>query len=86
MRRHITSRTWRAEDVQLLKTLVASGVSAARASVALKRSILSVKAKAKESGFPFPDERDLKRERLGLPPLNKGGVTRPKPLKRPRPG
>jgi hypothetical protein len=30
-----------------------------------------VKSKAKESGFPFPDERQLKRERRGLPPLEK---------------
>jgi hypothetical protein len=30
---------------------------------------MSVKVKAKQSGFPFPDERQLQRERRGLPPL-----------------
>jgi hypothetical protein len=69
MPRHVTSRTWSAEDIQRLKTMVSSGVSAGRVSVALRRSIHSVKVKAKENGFPFPDERQLKRERRGQPSL-----------------
>lgn len=60
---HITSRTWTAADIERLKQLVASGVSAARAAVIFHRSIVSVKAQAKRFGFPFPDERVLKRER-----------------------
>lgn len=60
---HITNRTWTAEDLERLKQLVASGVSAARAAVIFRRSIVSVKAQAKRLGFPFPDERMLKRER-----------------------
>jgi hypothetical protein len=64
-----TSRTWIAEDLRRLESMVASGISAARASVALRRTVMSVKVKAKQSGFPFPDERQLQRERRGLPPL-----------------
>lgn len=60
---HITNRTWTAADIERLKQLVASGVSAARAAVIFRRSIVSVKAQAKRFGFPFPDERVLKRER-----------------------
>jgi hypothetical protein len=69
MLRFKTSRAWKAEDLRRLESMVASGFSAARASVALRRTMMSVKAKAKDSGFPFPDERQLKRERRGLPPL-----------------
>lgn len=60
---HITSRTWTAGDIERLKQLVASGTSAARAAVIFRRSIVSVKAQAKRFGFPFPDERVLRRER-----------------------
>jgi len=60
---HITNRTWTAADVERLRQLVVSGVSAARAAVIFRRSIVSVKAQAKRFGFPFPDERVLRRER-----------------------
>ncbi len=60
---HITNRTWTAADIERLKQLVASGVSAARAAVIFRRSIVSVKAQAKRFGSPFPDERVLRRER-----------------------
>jgi hypothetical protein len=60
---HMTNRTWRPDDIERLKQLVASGVSAARAAVVFRRSIVSVKGQAKRLGFPFPDERILKRER-----------------------
>lgn len=60
---HITNRTWTAADIERLKRLVETGVSAARAAVIFRRSIVSVKAQAKRFGFPFPDERVLKRER-----------------------
>ncbi|MEH2513973.1 mRNA degradation ribonuclease J1/J2 [Nitrobacteraceae bacterium AZCC 1564] len=60
---HITNRTWTAADIERLKQLVEAGVSAARAAVIFRRSIVSVKAQAKRFGFPFPDERVLKRAR-----------------------
>jgi GcrA cell cycle regulator len=60
---HVTNRTWTSADIERLKQLVASGVSAARAAVIFRRSIVSVKGQAKRLGFPFPDERILKRER-----------------------
>jgi hypothetical protein len=58
---HITTRTWRPEDLEKLRTLVESGVSPIRAAVHFKRTVVGVKAKAKQEGFPFPDMRDLKR-------------------------
>ena len=76
---HITSLTWKPEQTEHLKKLVASGVSPLRASVIFKRSTDAVKLHAKVSGFPFPDSRDAKSERrrkeaavrkfLGLPVL-----------------
>lgn len=60
---HITNRTWTAADIERLKHLVETGVSAARAAVIFHRSIVSVKSQAKRFGFPFPDERLLRRER-----------------------
>jgi hypothetical protein len=60
---HITNRTWTAADIERLRQLVRSGASAARAAVIFRRSIVSVKAQAKRFGFPFPDERVLRRER-----------------------
>lgn len=60
---HITSRTWTSEDIKRLEEMVRSGVSAVRASVAFRRSIIAVKSQAKKCGFPFPDDRVLQRER-----------------------
>jgi hypothetical protein len=51
------------DDIRRLREMSEGGVSAVRAAVALRRSIVSVKAKAKYFGFPFPDDRLLKRER-----------------------
>jgi hypothetical protein len=59
----ITNRTWSMTDIERLKQLAASGVSAARAAVIFRRSIVSVKAQAKRFGSPFPDERILRRAR-----------------------
>jgi hypothetical protein len=47
---------WSEEEYQRLKELVASGASALRASVALKRSKQSVQGKARLLGTPFPSE------------------------------
>jgi len=61
--KHVTSRTWMLDDERRLIEMSKNGVSAVRAAVALKRSIVSVKAKAKQLGAPFPDDRLLKRKR-----------------------
>ena len=53
-------RLWRDQEIDQLKALVTSGASALRASVALKRSVVQVKKKARELGFPFPLEADLR--------------------------
>lgn len=64
--RYVTSRTWMPEDERRLIEMVHKGVSAMRVAVAFKRSIVSVKSRAKQLGVPFPDERTLKRERRAL--------------------
>jgi hypothetical protein len=61
--KHVTNRTWMPDDERRLIEMSKRGVSAVRAAVSLKRSIVSVKAKAKQLGAPFPDDRVLKRER-----------------------
>lgn len=61
--KHITNRTWCDADLLSLKEMVARDVSAARASVALRRPIVAIKSKAKLLGCPFPDDRALRRRR-----------------------
>jgi mRNA degradation ribonuclease J1/J2 len=63
MATHFTSRSWIAQDLERLRQMADAGVSAQRASVILRRSIVAVKAQAKRLGAPFPDDRLLKRER-----------------------
>ncbi len=63
--KHVTSRTWKSDDELRVLEMSKSG-AAMRAAVALRRSVVSVKAKAKQLGAPFPDERTLKRKRRAL--------------------
>jgi GcrA cell cycle regulator len=56
-------RLWCDEEIDQLKRLVASGASAVRTSVALKRSVVQIKKKAREIGVPFPSEADLRTKR-----------------------
>lgn len=56
--------SWTAEHVARLEKLVGSGASAMRAAAALNRSIISVQAKAREIGKPFPHKRAVKKARL----------------------
>jgi hypothetical protein len=60
----ITSRSWTAEQINLLFALVGRGVSPARASVVLKRPRLAVQHKARALGRPFADSRQLGTMRL----------------------
>jgi len=57
-------RAWTPEQVSRLKVLIASNATAVRAAAALNRSIISVQAKAREIGTPFPHKRKLKADRL----------------------
>jgi hypothetical protein len=50
--------------------MVTSDVAAARAAVTFRRSIVVVKGQAKNAGFPFSDERVLKRRRRARDPLD----------------
>ena len=53
-------RAWTNEDLVKLKAMVASGASALRCSVALKRSLSMIKKKANDAGVPFPSEAELR--------------------------
>jgi hypothetical protein len=56
------SRPWTEEETTLLQRLAASGASAARASVALKRNKVNLMAKARELGTPFMTMRERKKK------------------------
>jgi hypothetical protein len=60
----VMCRRWTSEQIELLRRLVESGASAARASVVLKRPKLAVQNKARQLGRPFPDVRNVKAARL----------------------
>jgi len=53
-------REWTEADSEKLKALVRSGASFFRASVALGRSTMQVRKRARELGCPFPDLRSVK--------------------------
>jgi hypothetical protein len=56
-------KAWSDEDTARLRALVASGASALRASVALRRSLSVTKNKARALGVPFPSEAELRAKR-----------------------
>jgi hypothetical protein len=55
------SRPWSDDDTALLKKLHASGASALRASIALKRSKPYIMARARDLGIAFASMRDRKK-------------------------
>ena len=57
-------RPWTPDQVERLKVLIAGHASPLRAAAALNRSIISVQAKAREIGTPFPHKRRVKADRL----------------------
>ena len=56
-------KVWSDSDAERLRALVASGASALRASVALKRSLSVTKLKARALGIPFQSEAELRAKR-----------------------
>ena len=56
-------KVWSESDAARLRALIASGASALRASVALKRSLSVTKLKARELGVPFRSEAELRAKR-----------------------
>jgi hypothetical protein len=56
MRRPITS-PWSDQQIATLKALLKAGATPLRAAAALGRSLVSVKAKARLLGSPFPSAR-----------------------------
>jgi hypothetical protein len=72
----LLSRPWTEQDTALLKKLHASGASALRASIALKRNKLQLMARARQLGIPFMSlrerrKRQTERERTELAGLPK---------------
>jgi hypothetical protein len=61
--RKLLARPWTQEDTALLQWLVASGASAARASVAMKRNRKNLMVKARELGIPFVTQRKQRKMR-----------------------
>jgi hypothetical protein len=59
----LKKKAWSGDDIERLKGMVASGVSALRASIALKRSLAMTRRKANELGFPFRTNAELRKER-----------------------
>lgn len=59
----VRKKVWTESDAERLRALIASGASAIRASVALKRSLSVTKLKARELGVPFPSEAELRAKR-----------------------
>lgn len=57
------SRRWTGDDLDKLRTLVASGASPLRASAALKRSKSIVRLKARELGAPLQTEAEMRAKR-----------------------
>ena len=63
-------KAWSEADCERLKALVASGASALRSSLALKRSVAVTKNKARELGVPFRTENEVKKERRQILEMN----------------
>ena len=55
------SKPWTDEDQLRLRKLHAAGASAVRASLALKKNLANVRAKARELGIPFQTKREWKK-------------------------
>jgi len=54
---------WAEDEVNRLLDFIATGTTPLRVAAALKRSMVSVKAKARMLGTPFPTEKQLKKLR-----------------------
>jgi hypothetical protein len=69
-------RAWTTEDDERLRSHIARGGSAGRASVMLKRSEQSVRTRAAELGLKFPTIRELRARAggAGMPPSERTGV------------
>ena len=72
----VMCRRWTDDQIELLRRLVESGASAARASVVLKRPKLAVQNKARQLGRPFPDVRGVKAARLAREAFERESIER----------
>jgi hypothetical protein len=62
-------RSWTDDENQRLRDFVARDVSIVRVAATLKRSIISVRNRARELGTPFPHMRAY-REKFGCTSVN----------------
>jgi hypothetical protein len=69
-------RAWTPDDDERLRSHIARGGSAGRASVMLKRSEQSVRTRAAELGLKFPTIRELRARAggTGMSPADRTGV------------
>lgn len=58
--KHMANNRWDAEQIEIVKALIARKVSLARAAVILKRPQSSVQIQARRLGTPFPGVRAIK--------------------------
>jgi GcrA cell cycle regulator len=59
--------TWTQQEDERLRALVAQGASVVKAAAALKRKIVSVRARARAIGCPFPPLRVARQKWAGTP-------------------
>ena len=64
------NRAWTAADDERLKSHIARGGSAGRASVMLRRSEQAVKTRAADLGLRFPTIRELRERAAGITPAD----------------
>jgi hypothetical protein len=74
--RRLLARPWTEEDTAFLQRLIASGASAARASVAMKRNKVNLMVKARELGMPFMSLREQRKMQARVEERQKPGVPR----------
>jgi hypothetical protein len=58
---------WRAEDIEQLRQLAATGASRVRAAARLRRTQVAIKVKERELGITFKDKKKT-RQAFGLDP------------------
>ena len=54
-------RPWSTEDLEKLKSMANAGASPVRCAAALRRTVASVRTKAREQGTPFRTQREARK-------------------------
>lgn len=72
---HVTIRSWTSEQNDRLIALANSGVSAMRAAVALKRSIVATRNQARKLGVSFRSIKSLRASQALTQPDSKNDIS-----------